>query len=120
MLRRSGQKPLNSSAEQLRLGELPINHPSFRVVAGRVLATSPQLLAEKDVLNPGFSKSHLQFLAPELRVEAAIGDGSDVRYGCDGMLLEQAEENLDGVVRMSDAIDHTASGDLARTRNTST
>jgi hypothetical protein len=88
MLRHPPEKTLNPPPEQLRLGELPINYPSFSVVAGRVLATGAQLLAEKDVLNPGFSKSRLQFLAAELWVEAAVGDGSDIRYGCNGMLLE--------------------------------
>src|SRR3981081_662773 len=105
MIRHTRSQPRYAFAKQLRPGELRIAHPSFAVVAGGVLAARAELLPEEHVLNPSAREGGLQLLPPELRIEAAIRSGPDVGHSGNTVRLEQTQEPLYGMVRMSDGID---------------
>src|SRR5262249_14287106 len=117
MLAHPGLEPLNPPSEQFRAGEPRVAHPSGYVIAGRILAPGSQLLAQEYIPNLGLGQRRLQCLAPKLWVEATVGCGADIRHRGDPVPLEEGQEALDRVVRMSDGMDHTAFRDLARTRN---
>ena len=76
-----------------------------------------KLLAEEHVVRGVCLQCTPQRITIESRVEAAVRSGPDIGYGGNPVRLQQTEEPLDGVVRMSDGKYHTACHDLDWTRN---
>ena len=85
-------------------------------VAGRVTRARAEAVAEKDIADAGLLKTCLQRPLVELREAPAGRMRAHVGECGDAMLLQQSDENLDGVVRVTNGVEHAHAFPSARSR----
>jgi hypothetical protein len=84
---------IQPSTKCLSPGKEVILNPAV-LVASCVVAPASKLSPEEDVIDLFFLKRCLKGLTVELRVQLAVWDGSQIRYRCHLVLVQQRRELL--------------------------
>jgi hypothetical protein len=91
-----GQYPVDSLTERRALGEPAIEHVALRVVEFSAFWPAPEFPAEWEVADAAPGQSLTELSRVEMRHIAGPGHGAHIGDGLDAVLLEQAQEIVEG------------------------
>lgn len=96
---------IDASEEVGTLGQLPVEDPTLLIVEALVGGPSPKLLAQEEVPDPVCLEGSLEGGAVEVARVGRVGVRANVDRNGDVVRLEQSDEPIEGVIRVSDGED---------------
>ena len=96
------QHPPDSPEEGVRCRQPGKRHSAFPVVTGGIRGPRSERRSEKEVADPVFAERALKGPAIELRMAAAIGNGTDIRHDGDPVPPQEGGQVSDRMVGVSD------------------